>query len=262
MNGPTLTAGIDAVNAVEVQERLDWQAMRAGQAATVTIDTATLSFLPNGPHQVAAMANLGAELLQEIQAYRPQFLFKSSPAEIVGALIEETAAPPTAAAPVQPMPDGWCQFIDGVKTQNVVRNEKELSDLKEMMQVLGRPGVVEYRPFYFAPPSAPNAAATFARQLIDSGAENYIGQAFDTECGDIEVTARYTLGKTPAEKLADLEANITAAQADTKDAERYRWLTEVQGLRYSPSGGQAIVDIGEMNAAIDAAISAQNAAKS
>ena len=34
---------------------------------------------------------LGAELLQEIQAYRPQFLFKSSPAEIVGALIEEMA---------------------------------------------------------------------------------------------------------------------------------------------------------------------------
>ena len=92
MNDPTLTAGIDAVNAVEVAERLDWQAMRAGQAATVTIDTATLIFLPNGPHQVAAMANLGAELLQEIQAYRPQFLFKSSPAEIVGALIEEAHA--------------------------------------------------------------------------------------------------------------------------------------------------------------------------
>ena len=91
MNGPTSNASIDAVNAVEVAERINWQAMRAGQAASISIDTATLDFLPNGPHQVAAMANLGAELLQEIQAYRPQFLFKSSPAEIVGALIEEMA---------------------------------------------------------------------------------------------------------------------------------------------------------------------------
>lgn len=48
-------------------------------------------FLPNGPHQVAAMANLGAELLQEVKAYRPAFLWKSSPAEIIGALIEEIA---------------------------------------------------------------------------------------------------------------------------------------------------------------------------
>ncbi|OEZ85612.1 hypothetical protein JAB8_37940 [Janthinobacterium sp. HH106] len=92
MNGPTSNASIDAVNAVEVAERMNWQAMRAGQAASITIDIATLEFLPSGPHQVAAMANLGAELLQEIQAYRPQFLFKRSPAEIVGALIEETHA--------------------------------------------------------------------------------------------------------------------------------------------------------------------------
>ena len=92
MNTTQTAVGAERIDAVEVQERLDWQAMRAGQAATVTIDTATLSFLPNGPHQVAAMANLGAELLQEIQAYRPQFLFKSSPAEIVGALIEEAHA--------------------------------------------------------------------------------------------------------------------------------------------------------------------------
>ncbi|MGK5008174.1 hypothetical protein [Janthinobacterium sp. MDB2-8] len=91
MNTTQTAVGAERIDAVEVRERLDWQAMRAGQAATVTIDTATLSFLPNGPHQVAAMANLGAELLQEIQAYRPQFLFKSSPAEIVGALIEEMA---------------------------------------------------------------------------------------------------------------------------------------------------------------------------
>lgn len=326
------TNGIDAT---EVQERLDWKALRD----MITIDTSILEFMPTGQHQVAALANLGAELVQEVKAYRPGFLWKSSPAEIVGALIEEMATPIGIAASqvvadeqdmqtirerdynaemadkladgiaehfgadigehssancpwgkaldwlntrpefiacagstraalaadlMQPVatPDGWCQFIDGVKTQNVARNEKELADLKEMMKVLGRPGVVEYRPFYFDAPAVQNAAAAFARQLIDSGADNYIGQAFDTECGDIEVTARYTFGKTPAEKLAELEASITAAQADTKDAERYRWLTEAQGLRYSPSGGKAIVNIAEMNAAIDAAISSQNAAKS
>ena len=91
MNGPTSNVSIDAVNAVEVAERLNWQAMRAGQRCSIAIDSSTLEFLPNGPHQVAGLANLGAELLQEIHAYRPQFLFKSSPAEIVGALVEEMA---------------------------------------------------------------------------------------------------------------------------------------------------------------------------
>ena len=57
------------------------------------------------------------------------------------------------------------------------------------------------------------AGAIFARQLIDSGAENYIGQVFDTERGDVEVTARYTSGKTPAQKLAELEA--TTVQPDS-----------------------------------------------
>lgn len=92
MNGLTLNAGIDAVNAVEVAERLNWQDMRRPRRITLLmVNAAALEFLPTGPHQVAAMANLGAELLQEIQAYRPQFLFKRSPAEIVGALIEEIA---------------------------------------------------------------------------------------------------------------------------------------------------------------------------
>lgn len=107
MNTTQIAVGAERIDAVEVQERLDWQAMRAGQAATVTIDTVTLSFLPNGPHQVAAMANLGAELLQEIQAYRPQFLFKSSPAEIVGALIEEVGATSTAHAVPVLAPEMW-----------------------------------------------------------------------------------------------------------------------------------------------------------
>lgn len=86
-----MNAGAEIIDAVEVQERLDWQAMRAGQAASIAVDTASLNFLPNGPHQIAAMAKLGAELLQEVKAYRPAFLWTSSPAEIVGALIEELA---------------------------------------------------------------------------------------------------------------------------------------------------------------------------
>lgn len=98
MNGPTSNAGIDAVNAVEVAERLNWQAMRAGQPASIIIDTATLEFLPTGPYQVVAMANLGHQLLQEIAAHRPVFLWKSSPAEIVGALIEEISASACDAA--------------------------------------------------------------------------------------------------------------------------------------------------------------------
>lgn len=77
----------DDINATEVSERLDWQALRA----TISIDTSSLNFLPNDTHQVAAMANLGAELLQEVKAYRPAFQWMSSPAEIVGALIEEMA---------------------------------------------------------------------------------------------------------------------------------------------------------------------------
>jgi hypothetical protein len=62
-------------------------------------------------------------------------------------------------------------------------------------------------------PVPDGAGATFARQLIDSGAENYIGEVFDTERGDIEVVARYVHGKTPADKLAELEAS-QVAQSD------------------------------------------------
>lgn len=50
------------------------------------------------------------------------------------------------------------------------------------------------------------AGAVFVHQLIDSGAENYIGQVFGTERGDVEVIARYVSGKTPQQKLAELEA--------------------------------------------------------
>ncbi|EKT4078567.1 hypothetical protein QEG16_001007 [Stenotrophomonas maltophilia] len=54
--------------------------------------------------------------------------------------------------------------------------------------------------------AATGSGSAFARRLIDSGAENYIGEVFDTERGDIEVIARYVSGLTPADKLAQLEA--------------------------------------------------------
>ena len=53
------------------------------------VDADTLEFKPAGAHQVAALANLGHQLLQEIDAYRPGFLWTASPAEIVGTLAEE-----------------------------------------------------------------------------------------------------------------------------------------------------------------------------
>ena len=53
--------------------------------------------------------------------------------------------------------------------------------------------------------------------------------------------------------------NAPAEAASVRDlaaAARYRYLTEVLGLRFSPSGGRAIRDLGEMNAHLDAAIRA------
>lgn len=103
----------DEVNATEVSERLNWQALRA----SISIDTSSLNFLPTGPHQVAGMANLGAELLQEVKAYRPAFQWKSSPAEIVGALIEEVGATPTAHALPVSAPEMWQLRVASIKEQ-------------------------------------------------------------------------------------------------------------------------------------------------
>ena len=94
-NDRRFTVFNDGIDATEVQERLDWKALRD----MITVDTSLLEFVPTGQHQVAALANLGAELVQEVKAYRPGFAWKSSPAEIVGALIEEMAAPGAVAAP-------------------------------------------------------------------------------------------------------------------------------------------------------------------
>lgn len=250
MNTTQTAASAELIDVVEVQERLDWQAMRAGQASSITIDTDTLDFLPNGPHQVAAMANLGAELLQEIQAYRPQFLFKSSPAEIVGALIEETAPPTTEAKPqlATGERDEFDAWFGDTSKRGYVHNEVSafsgwlaakralaaapgqpvaVSDGDEAFKVaaqgcifgngdLARAAKEWFKAGYKAAPAVQGAGSAFARQLIDSGADNYIGEVFDTERGDIEVVARYVNGKTPADKLAEMIA-APAARSDAKD---------------------------------------------
>lgn len=195
------TVFADNINATEVQERLDWKALRD----MITVDTSILEFMPTGQHQVAALANLGAELVQEVKAYRPSFVWKSSPAEIVGALIEEMAAPAAiAASPV--VPDGWA-----------------LVPIDPTDAMLSEIAGTRYDRLH---PSKQKAERDAYTKLL----------------------LRCAVFASPA------------AQGDAKDAERYRWLTATQGLRYSPPGGQAIVDIGEMNAAIDAAISAEKEA--
>lgn len=73
--------------------------------------------------------------------------------------------------------------------------------------------------------SAPGSA--FARRLIESGAEIYIGEVFDTERGSVEVVARYVSGLTPADKLAQLEA-ACALQVDAFGW----WLEDATGVGY------------------------------
>lgn len=93
-------------------------------------------------------------------------------AQSAGALVKAM----TTSAPVQPVavPDGWCQFIDGVKTQNVARNEKELADIKHLFKVMGHEAyrTAEYRPFYFAAPAAQGDVkdAERLRWMAESGA--------------------------------------------------------------------------------------------
>lgn len=70
---------------------VSWTGSALAPADSIHVNADTLEFQPTGAHQVAALANLGYQLLQEIDAYRPGFLWIASPVEIVGALIEEAS---------------------------------------------------------------------------------------------------------------------------------------------------------------------------
>lgn len=50
-----------------------------------------LDFVPSRQYSVADMANIGYALMQEIAAYRPNYCWSNSPAEIVGDLVEALA---------------------------------------------------------------------------------------------------------------------------------------------------------------------------
>lgn len=95
MNSESIAAtpAQERIDAVEVQERLSWpNAPAAAYCDTwLMVNAGALNFKASEEHQVAAMANIGHQLRQEIAAYRPAFKWTTSPAEIVGALIEEMA---------------------------------------------------------------------------------------------------------------------------------------------------------------------------
>ena len=75
----------------------------------LAVQARALDFAPQTSNQIAALANIGYQLLEEIAAYRPAFQWTASPAEIVGELIEEIGMPPTATGLTQAMAirDGW-----------------------------------------------------------------------------------------------------------------------------------------------------------
>ena len=85
------TSAQERIDAVEVQERLSWPSAPAtGYCDTwLMVNAGALNFKASEEKQVAAMANIGHQLLQEIAAYRPAFKWVESPAEVIGALIED-----------------------------------------------------------------------------------------------------------------------------------------------------------------------------
>lgn len=54
--------------------------------------------------------------------------------------------------------------------------------------------------------------------LVESEAPNYIGASLDTQNGPVEIMARYVTGKTPQDKLTELENRITNSVEDVARA--------------------------------------------
>lgn len=103
------TPAQEHIDAVEVQERLSWPSAPAAAYcdAWLMVNAGALNFKASEDHQVAAMANIGHQLMQEIAAYRPAFKWTTSPAEIVGALIEETSTNTPALPPALTVQEKW-----------------------------------------------------------------------------------------------------------------------------------------------------------
>ena len=201
---------------------IGWTVVAPAPTRIMHVDATTLEFQPAGAHQVAALANLGHQLLQEIDAYRPGFLWTTSPAEIVGALIEEIAAPATGVSLVQPVPDGWCQFIDGVQTQNVARGPKELDTLKWIAKTMAPIGAkAEYRPFYFATTMSHGNVSDAARDVIAERNRQITVEGYDLQHDDAhrnDEIAAYATFYTMPPAVRDWPAEETGYGATWGDA--------------------------------------------
>ena len=66
-------------------------------------------------------------------------------------VVRQNGSPVAEEQPVY----GWLQYIDGVKTQNFARDEKELADIKMIFRQMGHTGKVEYVPLCLAAPTPP-----------------------------------------------------------------------------------------------------------
>jgi len=125
----------ERIDAVEVQERLSWPSAPAAAYCDtwLMVNAGALNFKASEEHQVAVMANIGHQLLQEIAAYRPAFKWTTSPAEIVGALIEETSSNTPALPPVRTMREKW-QHRAAAFRRRLLGLEKQLADQVEQRE--------------------------------------------------------------------------------------------------------------------------------
>jgi hypothetical protein len=99
----------ERIDAVEIQEHLSWPSapVNAYCDTWLMVNAGVLNFKASEVHQVAAMANIGHQLLQEIAAYRPAFKWTISPAENVGALIAEASTMTPTLRPALTTQEKW-----------------------------------------------------------------------------------------------------------------------------------------------------------
>lgn len=129
------TATQESIDAIEVQERLFWPcAPTTAYCDTwLMVNAGALTFKASEEQQVAAMANIGHQLLQEIAAYRPAFKWATSPAEIVGALIEESSTNTPGLPSALTLQEKW-QHRAAAFRRRLLGLEKRLADQVEQRE--------------------------------------------------------------------------------------------------------------------------------
>lgn len=75
-------------------------------------------------------------------------------------------------------PFGWCQYADGIRTQNFARDESELKNIKEISELCGKGMEFKYIPVFALPPDVEALrkeneklkaeVESFSRMLIDA----------------------------------------------------------------------------------------------